>query len=128
MKRVIKFRAWDGQNMFVSPSLAEGSHHLGSWFEAHSILHSEFGKQNEIMQYTGLIDKNGIEIYEGDIIELNGKYRYKVVFEDAKFVCYHITKVEWGRWGDLKRLSDPDFSDYHYEVIGNVYQNPELSQ
>jgi uncharacterized phage protein (TIGR01671 family) len=77
----------------------------------------------EVMQYTGLSDKKGNEIYEGDIIELNGKYRYKVVFEDAKFVCYHVTKVEWGRWGDLKRLTDPDFSEYHYEVIGNIYQN-----
>lgn len=126
MKRIIKFRAWDGEAMFKSPAISEGAHHLASWFEAHSSFGSK-GKESLFMDCSGLVDKKGNEIYEGDIIELNGKYRYTVVFEDGKFVCYHLTKKDWGRWGDLKRLSDHDFSEYHFEVIGNVYQNPELT-
>lgn len=125
MNREIKFRAWDGQNMFISPSLTKGSQYLGSWFEAHSVLHTEFGKQSEIMQYTGMVDKKGKEIYEGDIIQFAEKYFYLVKYEDAKFVGYHANN-NWGKWGDLYKLAEAGFNKYNYFVIGNIYENPEL--
>lgn len=78
-----------------------------------------------VMQYTGMKDKNGREIYEGDIIRMAGKFWYVVRFEDAKFVCYH-TKEEYGKWGDLHRLFDHDFSNYGWSVVGNIHENPEL--
>lgn len=78
-------------------------------------------------QYTGLKDNKGQEIYEGDIIEMEGKYQYVVVFEDAKFVCYHAKQANsWGKWGNLHRFSDYDFKEYTHYVIGNKFENPEL--
>lgn len=78
------------------------------------------------MQFTGLQDSNGKEIYEGDILKFEGTiYTYEVRFENASFVCYHCKK-DWGRWGNLNRIKDHDFSDSKINIIGNIYENPEL--
>ncbi len=72
----------------------------------------------ELMQFTGLKDKNGIEIYEGDVVEAT---RYDglavtgvVDFRDCSFVIStgYQTIYTW--------------IDYQIEVIGNIYENPEL--
>jgi len=70
----------------------------------------------ELMQYTGLKDKNGKEIYEGDIvawIDSDGNKRQnKVFFEQGAFrICNSCFEIS--EYGEL-------------EVIGNVYENPEL--
>lgn len=79
-------------------------------------------------QFTGLHDKNGKEIYEGDLLAGTTRYVYEVRFESAKFVCYHAVGSYLGRWGDLSRIYDADmqriFNDI--SVVGNIYQNPEL--
>lgn len=80
-----------------------------------------------IGQYTGMKDKNGKYIYEGDLIRFAEKYLYVVKYEDAKFVGYHANN-DWGKWGDLYKLSETEFSKYNYVVIGNIHDNPELSQ
>lgn len=80
-------------------------------------------------QFTGLKDKNGKEIYEGDVMALKdselphkNRFEYIVKFEDAKFVLYHI-KNDYGKWGDLYRAFDYDFKAYNFCVIGNIYEN-----
>lgn len=84
----------------------------------------------EIMQFTGLHDKNGKEIYEGDVISFEDKYQYYVIYEDAKFVCKHAAKsnsLQGIIWGPLHRFFDPDFLVYGgVEVIGNIHEHPEL--
>ena len=76
-----------------------------------------------IGQFTGMIDKNGTKIFEGDIIDLSNKYskieirNAKVYYEEASFKinksigCYSNFLYGW---------------NLDYEVIGNVYDNPEL--
>jgi uncharacterized phage protein (TIGR01671 family) len=130
--RDLKFRAWDSQNMFISPSLSDGSQYLGSWFEAHSILHSEFGKQNEIMQYTGLKDRNGNEIYEGDIIKrtqhIDGH------FVDRIFETYEVSYNNEIAGFEYKPIENKHYKQYtvrpfggeELEIIGNIHQNKEL--
>lgn len=110
--REIKFRAWHAE--------------LG--------MSEVFGLETDlealpeaIMQYTGLKDKNGKEIYEGDIIHLFGKGHYDGVdyngciqFLDGGF-CATDGYKEYGlRRYDLSRC------DLEVEVIGNIYENPGL--
>lgn len=76
----------------------------------------------EIMQYTGLKDKNGKEIYEGDII----KYSHKAVGEIKRVVSYKYGM--YGIEGKMKETHIPfaNILQSEYEVIGNIYENPEL--
>ena len=72
-------------------------------------------------QYTGLKDKNGTKIFEGDVVSYNGAL-YKVVFEDRNLSAYFgiaISAIE--TW----QFSYQVPSD-HMEVVGNIYDNPEL--
>jgi hypothetical protein len=65
------------------------------------------------MQYTGLKDKNGEQIYEGDIMDVNGEIGE--VYYDSNNVCFEVNV-------DI----DHNPCIGRYEVIGNIYENPEL--
>lgn len=78
---------------------------------------------HEIMQYTGLKDMNGVEIYEGDIV----KHYY--IYPDGKKCS--VYPIEWGKIGYSDKgigwILDPEDVE-RIEVIGNIYENPELLQ
>lgn len=87
-----------------------------------------------LMQYTGLKDKNGKEIYEGDIITTDryiciddGKQNYVLIVEFEYFSFYAIAhcvnKNKAGISNGIGGILDEDES---YEILGNIYQNPEL--
>lgn len=82
----------------------------------------EFNSDNRfhLMQCTGLRDKNSKLIFEGDIIKLYGK-NYKVIFEKrAAYFGLFISKNETYRLNDIHTLTS------EIEIIGNIYENPEL--
>lgn len=82
-----------------------------------------------IMQYTGLKDKKGIELYEGDIIKVisdddpENPFTHNVEFNNCGY-WIEISGYEY----ELTSLSGATESHpyYEYEVIGNIYENPEL--
>lgn len=118
MNRVIKFRAihkltkkvWDEEELIF---------HNGKWYEDWRAFEDGMSlnmDQCEVMQYSGLKDKNGVEIYEGDICyDFYSEENGVVKFDEGKFVydketqCYDLSEVT----GDI-------------ELIGNIYENPEL--
>ena len=80
-------------------------------------------KPETIGQYTGLKDKDGKEIYEGDILkwfEENGRFQYKGIAENKP--GWFLIKDELACRRILVRLMEA----YNIEVIGNKYENPEL--
>lgn len=118
--RKIKFRAWDGQQM--SYGKEERFDDMIAWRFHH------FNDDNIIlMQYTGLKDKNGKEIYEGDIVNFsNGNMMGTFnANSEVKFLdgCFMIEINDgWDEWDELWHYT----KHWDVEVIGNIYENPHL--
>jgi uncharacterized phage protein (TIGR01671 family) len=123
MPREIKFRAWNAVDKIMGQPFT-----IGVFCGAYPMSDNIDTEGIEYMQYTGLVDNNGNEIYEGDIAEWHsggaegsGK-RGIVMFERGKFF------VDGFCIGFLDYPCDA-FSDEAIniiKVIGNIYQNPEL--
>ena len=113
--REIKFRAWDKESRTVYwwsiPEKPDG----------HITTHAYLQGDVVIMQYTGLKDKNGVEIYEGDIVRHDGYFEGKRVAKISTVMPDKWMPVSWYPWIGL----DEDCS-LTLEVIGNIYENPEL--
>lgn len=143
--REIKFRAWDTKHtvMIEGPTVYDNADHLGISLHDAGAYYSDdqlegddnhiYGGDDwifimndfELMQFTGLTDKNGKDIYEGDILagftEAIGPM--KVVFEDGSFCACS----RFGKWGLLYKLTEPRFQEMKpVEVIGNIYENKNL--
>jgi len=130
--REIKFRAWDKEEkrMFSGEGYNKTLYFLASWLEAHSKDNPLTNKKQDsiLLQFTGLEDKNGKEIYEGDIVKYTG---YSAYGRDSKTSQVLIEWDDKGAGFNLGWLTKPDDGDIglsviDIEVIGNIYENPEL--
>lgn len=138
MKREIKFRAYSSHNHKMYPvSNIEWDIDGRIWVTADDGKNGIelIDEEAHLMQYTGLHDKNGREIYEGDIV------RVQETMDNGRIVCLEaVSAVVWngqlGCWcchGEF----DGNLADYAAgtmlnamgnicEVIGNIFENPEL--
>ncbi len=121
--RTYKFRAWDKERkeMYIfdldSFNSDDGSHWLNC--ENNKILYYgglEWGNC-ELMQFTGLKDKNGKEIYEGDIVRNEHGVLFTVEWHSHKYVLRY---AGYGAFNTEIRMKEK------LEVIGNIHENPEL--
>lgn len=79
----------------------------------------------ESQQFTGLHDKNGVEIYEGDILPLRYLIGVGDVYWDRALASFELRNSEGGE--HLLDVSGPNDLGYNpWEIIGNIYENPEL--
>ena len=130
--RGIKFRAYDKEcNRMVFQhdmnAALENKEYLFSLNEEGvELLHydedySAYVKcEAELMQYTGLKDKNGKEIYEGDIVKFRNKYISKVEYSNAQGFIIRFKQA--GLYHCINIFS----TDSEIEVIGNIYENEDL--
>ncbi len=116
--REIKFRAWDKNRRtmvnggsFFDVSQTQG---VDRWVFGMDVFNHP--DNVELMQYTGLKDKNGKDIYEGDIVRWWDSSISKIFYNQNTASFNPITEI-----GNIV-----DMITERFEVIGNIYQNPEL--
>lgn len=137
MKREIKFIAWDkieSKMVNLDPMDIEYDDDYGCTMgficEGSDLRDESKIEDFELMQYTGVKDAKGVEIYEGDVVKAKAKNEYKeddtisdIIFDpdggwcirsiSGDFVHHHGLSVLWGGWLEV-------------EVIGNIYENSDL--
>jgi hypothetical protein len=113
--REFKFAAWDGFEMVEGLSISEA----GDLVKVRDV---------QLLEWTGIQDRNGKDVYVGYLIAVviptTGRRRIaEVVFYEGKLkYCKRIV----GRGEKYSGLTNPGRTHHNFEVIGNVYQNPEL--
>lgn len=129
MNREIKFRAWiKHPNGDMNAKGAMG-YDAQRWAGFDAACNSD---DFVIMQYVGLLDKNGKEIYEGDIVKFEsgiGQQRKFVSYKDATFWLYsqmYIDGVPIEYCSSNISIGEPMVGGRNYETIGNIYENPNI--
>lgn len=121
----LKFRAWDKKlKLLGNVSYIDfESKHLMYYFDEETELYANF-EDVEIMQSTGLLDKNGVEIYEGDIIDVGTRIPFlNKIQRDEETAYLKLVPLD-KRWTESYFTNFEDKS--RYEVVGNIYENKEL--
>jgi len=118
--REYKFRAWlkETKEMIQAYDISWDKEMIntdGAW---------RYFDEIELMQYTELKDKNGVEVCEGDIVHCKGHFSGYGWFDTGEHDYDFIGVVTYGGGG--YRINSKHIDEYYFEVIGNIHDNPEL--
>ena len=125
--RQLKFRVWNNEAM-VYPKVVEiGINNINGLTSVSYQLNgggycTSSTPSSYVMQFTGLLDKQGKEIYEGDLIkDSDSDFIGEVIFDEST-LCFTTKFQDNDLWGFVPRNG----KDNHCEIIGNIYEHPEL--
>lgn len=113
-----KFRAWYGAEMYDEPVIHNGEFYL-DWRD---FIDGHTYDGAVLMQSTGLFDKSGVEIFEGDVV------RFTVV-NQAMCGIYEVRQAKSGAWRMDNAIQGREIwlaKPHSLEVIGNIHEHPEL--
>jgi hypothetical protein len=126
--REIKFRAWlKEEKKMVNVETIDFTDKSIQYLEKNEFINAYLLRRMifddiELMQYTGLKDKNGKEIYEGDILFFRDEnMKYVVVWQDAAFI---IKSIEIRKYSE--KMCWLDDTEICCEIVGNIYENKKL--
>lgn len=121
MRREIKFRAWVPKSEeFIIHEAYMAIQGTPDIETLQSFMH-HYSDEKNLMQFTGLLDKNGKEIYEGDVVS-NHAAKWEIIFHTGCF-CGKILSERLRVDHDIHIVAR---AIKEIEVIGNIYENPEL--
>lgn len=127
--RTIKFRAWDTKrNQWIPADDISVGGDGRIWLNLELLGWVECPAHIILMQSTGLFDKNGVEIWEGDVVR--GQFQYGDDFGQATGEIEEIIKVvRWDegmqKWPGFQ-VGEINFGEFPVEVLGNCFENPHL--
>lgn len=124
--REFKFRVWDCGEMYYQArcgGMFDGIPTAPTvWIDTHNDgwVNTTGQPHTVIMQYTGLRDRNGVEVYEGDILSNGEHINWQVGFHDGSFKVVHTNLMMTDKWILNQGKAE------QREIVGNVWENPEL--
>jgi uncharacterized phage protein (TIGR01671 family) len=132
-QRIIKFRAWDTKTESFKPLEDDGDYYFRDDGDGLR-LHDKHGECKNVilLQHTGLKDKHGKDIYEGDLLSSKP---YIPRNDSERYISQVVFRQDLGRWnaegvgqweGELDHLYEALKPAHETEIIGNIFENPDL--